>query len=93
MATDHPKRGSANDPLSEDRRTQRAVLAYLLDQFPNRLTRSELPFALDAKDFAEKDAIARALRELTSAGLLDVLGDSVSPSRAAIYFEWLEGER
>jgi hypothetical protein len=93
MATDHPMGSSPDDPRNEDRRTQRAVLAFLLDQFPTRLMRSELPFALDAKDFAEKDAVARAVRELISAGLLDVLGDSVSPSRAALYFEWLEGSR
>jgi hypothetical protein len=93
MATDHPIYSGTDDPAREDRRTQRAVLAYLLDQFPNHLSRSELPFALDAKDFAEKDAIARAVRELTSARLLIALGDFISPSRAAIYFDWLESER
>ena len=92
MATEDPMGSSPDDPVNEDRRMQRAVLAYLLDQFPTRLARSELSFALDAKDFAEKDAIARAVRELASAGLLDILGDFVSPSRAAIHFDSLEGE-
>ena len=92
MATEDPMGSSPDDPVNEDRRTQRAVLAFLLDQLPIRLTRSELPLALDAKDFAEKDAVARAVRELTSAGLLMGVGDFVLPSRAAIYFDWLESE-
>lgn len=46
------------------------MLAFLLDQHPTRVTADELPSAFDARDFAEKDAIARALRELTAVGLL-----------------------
>jgi hypothetical protein len=68
------------------------VLVFLLDQHPTRVTVDELPFALDAKDFAEKDAIARAVRELTGAGLLHAEGELIGPTRAALHFEWLEGE-
>jgi hypothetical protein len=68
------------------------VLAFLLDQHPTRVKVDELPFALDAKDFAEKDAIARAIRELSSAGLLVAGGDLIGPSRAALRFESLESE-
>jgi len=66
------------------------VLAFLLDQHPTRVTVDELPFALDAKDFAEKDAIARAVRELTAVGLLRPVGELIEPSRAAVPFERLE---
>ena len=65
------------------------MLAFLLDQHPARLTVDELPFALDAKDFAEKDAIAR-VRELTAVGLLRPEGELIEPSRAALHFERLE---
>jgi hypothetical protein len=92
MAIPDPTPIPADDPASEDRRTERAVLAFLLDQHPTRLTISELTFALDAKDYAEKDAVARAVRELASAGLLNVDGEFVEPSRAALYFEQLESE-
>jgi hypothetical protein len=68
------------------------VLTFLLDQDPTRPTVDELPFALDAKDFAEKDAISRAVRELTAVGLLTAEGDLIGPSRAALRFESLESE-
>jgi len=92
MASQDPTRSSAEDPASEDRRTERAVLAFLLDQHPTRPKVDELPFALDAKDFAEKDAISRAVRELLSAGLVTAAGDLVGPSRGALHFEFLESE-
>lgn len=90
MATEDPTRSSAEDPASEDRRTERAVLAFLLDQYPTRPTVDELPFALDARDFAEKDAIARAVRELVAVGLLRAEGELIGPTRAAVHFERLE---
>ena len=66
------------------------MLVFLLDQHPTRVTADELPFALDAKDFAEKDAIARAVRELIAVGLLRSEGEPIGPSRAALHFERLE---
>jgi hypothetical protein len=71
---------------------ERAVLAFLLDQHPTRVTTSELSFALDAKDYAEKDTVTRAVRELAGAGLLNAGGEFVEPTRAALYFEQLESE-
>ena len=67
------------------------MLAFLLDQAPTRPTLDELPYALDAKDFAEKDAIVRAVRELTAVGLARAEGDLIGPTLAAIHFERLEG--
>jgi hypothetical protein len=90
MANQDPTRSRAEDPASEDRRTERAVLAFLLDQHPTRPAIDELPFALDAKDFAKKDAIARAVRELTAVGLLRPEGELIGPTRAAVHFERLE---
>ncbi|HET7443029.1 MAG TPA: hypothetical protein VFJ57_00065 [Solirubrobacterales bacterium] len=90
MATEDPTRNSAEDPASEDRRTERAVLAFVLDQHPTLLTEDELTFALDPKDLAEKDAIARAIRELAGAGLLRLSGYSLTPTRPALYFAALE---
>lgn len=92
MATEDPTRNSAEDPASEDRRTERAVLAFVLDQHPTLLTEDELTFALDPKDLAEKDAIARAIRDLTGAGLLRLSGDSLTPTRPALYFAALEAD-
>lgn len=90
MANQDPTRSRAKDPATDDLRTERVVLAYLLDQHPTRLTVDELSFALDAKDFAEKDAIARAVRELSAVGLLRAEGDLIGPTRAAVHFERLE---
>ena len=66
------------------------MLAFLIDLHPTRVTVDELPFALDTKDFAEKDAIARAVRELTAVDLLRPEGELIGPSRAALHFERLE---
>jgi hypothetical protein len=90
MAIQDPTWSRAEDPASEDRRTERAVLALLLDQHPTRPTVDELPLALDAKDFAEKDGIARAVRELAAVGLVRAEGDLIGPTLAAIHFERLE---
>ncbi len=79
-------------PADEDDRVERAVLAFLLDEHPTRLSVDELAFALDAKDYAEKDAIRRAVRELTAAGLVLADGKLIGPTRAAIHFNRLEAD-
>lgn len=90
MATEDPTRSSAEAPASADLRMERVVLAFLLNEHPTRLTVRELAFALDAKDFAEKDAIARAVRELTVVGLLRIDGELIAATRAALRFHALE---
>jgi hypothetical protein len=90
MATEDPTWSQTESPASEDRRTERAVLGFLLVQHPTRLTSDELLRAFDPKDFAEKDAIARAVGELTGAGLLHREGELLSPSRSALHFDRLE---
>jgi hypothetical protein len=91
MSCENPTRSGSNDPAAEDRRTERAVLAFLLDQHPAPLTITELSLALNAgEDFAAEDAVERAVRELVCAGLLRLTGGLVCPTRAALYFERLE---
>ena len=90
MATEDPTCSCMEAPASEDLRTERVVLSFLLDEHPTRLTTTELAFALDAKDFAEKDAIARAVQRLIGVGLLRVDADLVAPTRAALRFAALE---
>ncbi len=90
MAAEDPTRSSAEAPASADLRMERVVLAFLLNEHPTRLAVRELAFALDAKDYAEKDAVARAVRELAGVGLLRVDGELVSPTLAALRFNELE---
>jgi hypothetical protein len=73
---------------SEDARTQRAVLALVLDQHPATLTICEV-----AREFnGEGDEAERAIRDLVGAGLLRCEGTSVLPTRAALHADRLEGE-
>lgn len=90
MARKDPTRSQAEAPATEDQRTERAVLTLLLDEHPTRLTVDDLILALDPKDFAEKDAIRRAVAGLTGTGLIRSEGDLIGPTRAAIHFDGLE---
>lgn len=92
MARKDPTRSQAEVPAAEDLRTEHAVIGFLLDEHPTRLTFDELLVAFDPKDYAEKDAIGRAVKELIGAGLLRRDGDLVGPTRAAIHFDRLEAE-
>lgn len=73
-------------PRREDRKTEAAVLSYLLREHPDQLTEVELVLAFhrDAKSFAGKDAIRRAVGELIGAGLLRRLGAWVVLTRPAL---------
>lgn len=79
-------------PNNEDAKVERAVLAFLLDEHPNRLTLPEVAWALNPRDeeFASGDAAERAVRELVGAGLLHCAEGFVLPTRAALYFHRLE---
>jgi hypothetical protein len=84
--------GDPDSPAARDARTERAVLALILDEHPARLTMDELLLVLHADPGLgdPEDAARRAVTELVGAGLLYREGSFVEPSRAALYFARLE---
>ncbi|HEX8753335.1 MAG TPA: hypothetical protein VF731_07950 [Solirubrobacterales bacterium] len=82
----------AASPAREDAKVESAVLGFILEAHPDHLTAAELSLALNPRDgqFADEDAVERALDALVGAGLLHLAGGLVIPSRAALYFDRLE---
>lgn len=80
-------------PDADDATTEAAVLRQLLALHPVQLTHEELvrEVAGDPGEFAATDAVARAIRELSAAGLVHRIGEVVLPSRAALRFDRLLG--
>lgn len=80
-------------PAAEDRATEAAVLRQLLALHPVQLTAEELSREIGAEedDFALRDAVERAVRELAAAGLVHRNGEVVLPSRSALRFDELLG--
>lgn len=83
----------AISPSKQDEMTERAVLTQILFLHPNRLTILELSLQIegDSESFAKKDAIERAVRELSRDGLLACDCRRIWPTRAALRFEELLG--
>lgn len=79
--------------VTEDTSIEAAVLRQLLALHPVQLTLGELvrEIAGEAAGFAEKDAVERAVEQLTATGLAHRDGDIVRPSRAAQRLEELFG--
>jgi hypothetical protein len=99
MADQNPRDRGANSPdpdtaAARDARTENAVLTFLLDEHPTRLTLGELSLVLNADPRLNDpdDAAERAVRELVGAGLAHQDGRFLAPSRAALYFERLRAE-
>ena len=95
MSCHHPT-DCERDPVSPaeaDRKTERAVLAFVIDEHPSELTIPEVSRAFNpsASDSGE-DEVERAIRELVGAQLLHYHDGFVLPSRAALYFERLQGD-
>ena len=78
-------------PAAEDAATESAVLQQLLDLHPVQVTVAELVREVggESPSFAERDAIERAVRDLTGAGLLHRHDAFVMPTRAALRFSEL----
>lgn len=78
-------------PAAADAATESAVLQQLLDLHPIQLTAAELVRELggETPGFGERDAIERAIRDLTGAGLLHGHEGFVIPTRAALRFSEL----
>lgn len=89
--TDCAERDPAT-PAAEDRKDEIAVLAFLLAEYPNQLTIPEFSWALNprSEEFAEGDAVERAVRQLVGVGLLHCRDGFVVPTRAALYYWRLE---
>jgi hypothetical protein len=66
--------------------TEAAVIEHLLDVHPTRVTIAELvrELAGETPEFAERDAIERAVRDLAGVGLLHRGEDLLTPTRAAL---------
>jgi type IV secretory pathway protease TraF len=78
----------------EDRAFEAAVLQQVLAIHPNPLTLVELVDEIAGKgcDFAQRDAVERAVHALAGCGLLHRSEALVLPSRAALRFDELLGE-
>ena len=68
----------------DDLRTQSAVLEFVLSEPVGLLTTRDLILELQ-----EPDAVERAVRDLSAAGLLRREGESVLPTVAAVRFDLL----
>lgn len=94
MADENPTGRASCDPSSpagEDRRTESAVMALLLDEHPIQLTMDELILVLCADPDRDdpNDAGMRAVCELVGAGLVHRHGNFLAPTRAALYLSRL----
>lgn len=96
MADDNPMDRDTADAISpekQDEMTERAVLTQILFLHPDRLTILDLSLQIegDSESFAKKDAVERAVRELSRDGLLACDCRRIWPTRAALRFEELLG--
>lgn len=78
-------------PGAHDTTIEATVLRQLLALYPVQMTVAELAREIDGDnaDFAQTDAVERAVRELVAAGLAHRNGDVVIPSRAALRLDEL----
>lgn len=83
---------SAASNAAEDRREEGVVLRHVIAVHPATLRVSDLIRELgDPDDFAKRDGIERAVRELVKGGLLFKCEGAVLPTRAALNaYELLE---
>lgn len=78
----------------EDATVEAVVLRRLLALHPAQIVFDELLREIDVnpEDFAQRDAVERAVRDLAAAGLLHRREEFVIPSRAALRFDELLGD-
>lgn len=80
-ASPHPE-----DDERGNKKTQRAVLTFLLAEFPARHTEASLWWM----GFGDTDALDEAIEMLDLIGLIWRDGSALVPTAAARHFEWLE---
>lgn len=87
---DQPK---AAPNAAEDLKDERAILVYVVETFPQTLLLSDLIREVgDPDDFARRDGVERAVRELVMGGLLFRCEGTVLPTRTALRaYELLAG--
>lgn len=89
--TSHPCKPPACT-TQEDAIVEAGVLSFVLHEHPDHLTIPELSLAMNSvpEDFVRADAIERAIRDLVGAGLLQIIGGLVLPTRPALHVFRLE---
>jgi hypothetical protein len=72
---------------SADDHYEEAVLRHVLNWQPTILRLCDLirELARDPREFAHRDAVSEAVRDLTKVGLLHRQGECVLPTPAAVY--------
>jgi predicted transcriptional regulator with HTH domain len=77
----------------DDAAIEAAVLRQLLALYPVQLTLEEIvrEVAGEPEEFALRDAVERAVRELRAVGLVHRSGEMILPSRASLRFDALLG--
>jgi hypothetical protein len=74
------------DNAGEDQQVERVVLTHVIEVHPATLRLSDLIRELsDPDDFAQRDGVERAVRELVKGGLLFKCEGAVLPTRQALY--------
>jgi hypothetical protein len=76
----------------EDDSYEEAVLRHIFDWEPTILRLCDLvrEVSRDPSDFGDRDAVARAVRDLTKVGLLHRQGECVLPTPMAVYVRGME---
>lgn len=89
----HDQPSGVGDPAAmttdeEDTREEQRVLREVLNYHPGMFTLEELirELAVCPSRFGHRDAIERAVRELTVGGLIHRREDFVFPTRTAVHF-------
>jgi hypothetical protein len=80
--------GGLRSNAAQDRHDQGIALVHVVDAYPTSLRLSDLVRELtaDSEDFAERNRIERAVRDLVAVGLLFRCEGLVLPTRAALCF-------
>jgi hypothetical protein len=86
-------KGHIRSTAEADAALESAALQYVLALHPAQTSFDELLRELGngADEFSRRDAVERAVRDLTAAGLLQRSGPLVLPTRAALRFDELLG--
>ncbi|HEX3172822.1 MAG TPA: hypothetical protein VHQ43_01215 [Solirubrobacterales bacterium] len=89
MHFDDNQRGLS--PAQRDAIFERAVLEHILVLHPTHLRLPQLAAQVigGAREFYEDHGVERAIRELTRAGLIEVRGVEVLPTKAALRLDCL----